>query len=89
MAHIANLSLDELGREKPCERKPEREQAGRARSVRFLLPPQGRQHGDDLLFPGHDPGQKGLVVPQLRVEGLLEGVLPAYAQHLAALQERG
>ena len=42
-----------------------------------ILSPQGRKHGNNLLFPAHDLGQEGFLILQFHIEGLLEGILAA------------
>ena len=50
------------------------------------LAPQGGEHGDDLLFPGHDPGQEHRIVLGLLGEGLGDGVVVTDVQKLGAFQ---
>ena len=51
------------------------------------LAPQSGQHGNDLLFPAHDPGEKQGVVLGLGGEGVADGLVAAHIQQLRALQQ--
>ncbi len=49
------------------------------------LSPQGTEHGDDLLFPAHNVGQKDTAVFRFLVEGLADDLLITYKQQLGTL----
>ena len=51
----------------------------------MFLTPQCRQHGDDLLFPAHDPGQEHGIFLGGYIESLADGVIIAH-HRLADIQ---
>ena len=50
----------------------------RQKYVPRLLAPEGSEHGDDLLLPGHDLGQKQVIVFGNHGEGLLNNIVAAH-----------